>query len=89
MICESPVLRIHVKSAYTRLASNLEMSREFSGDTLLLTGAHRATRLRSIPARHIFRDERDACLASDDEDSDPFTLALARTITFPHRRKML
>lgn len=65
------------------------MSMEFSDDTLLLTGAHRATGLCSIPARYIFGDEHDACLTSDDEASDPFTLTLARTITFSHRRKML
>jgi phage terminase large subunit GpA-like protein len=38
----------------------LELSKEFAGGILIMTGANSAVGLRSTPARYIFLDEVDA-----------------------------
>jgi hypothetical protein len=88
LIADSPALRERVKSARSRDAGNLMLSKEFPGGILVLTGANSATSLRSMPARYIFLDEVDAYPASADEEGDPVTLAVARATTFSHRRKV-
>ena len=65
-----------------------QLSKEFAGGLLIMTGANSAVGLRSTPARYIFLDEVDAYPASADEEGDPVTLAEARSLTFAHRRKV-
>ena len=88
LIGESPVLRERVRPARARDSGNTQLSKDFSGGTLVMTGANSAVGLRSMPARYLFLDEVDAYPASADEEGDPVFLAEMRTLTFAHRRKV-
>ena len=88
LIEESPALRERVKPARARDSGNTQLSKDFPGGVLVLTGAHSAVGLRSMPARYVFLDEVDAYPASADEEGDPVGLAEARSLTFAHRRKV-
>jgi len=87
LIEESPALRERVKPARARDSGNTQLSKDFPGGVLVLTGANSAVGLRSMPARYVFLDEVDAYPASADEEGDPVGLAEARSLTFAHRRK--
>jgi phage terminase large subunit GpA-like protein len=89
LIEESPALRELVKPARARDAGNTMLSKDFPGGVLVLTGANSAVGLRSMPARYLFLDEVDGFPQSADEEGDPVALAVARTATFAHRRKIL
>ena len=88
LIEESPALRARVKPARARDSGNTQLSKDFPGGVLVMTGANSAVGLRSMPARYIFLDEVDAYPPSADEEGDPVTLAEARSLTFAHRRKV-
>ena len=88
LIEESPVLRDLVRPARARDSGNTQLSKEFAGGVLVMTGANSAVGLRSMPARYLFLDEVDAYPASADEEGDPVSLAEMRTLTFAHRRKV-
>jgi len=88
LIEESPALRERVKPARARDSGNTQLSKDFPGGVLVLTGANSAVGLRSMPARYVFLDEVDAYPASADEEGDPVGLAEARSLTFAHRRKV-
>jgi len=88
LIEESPALRERVRPARSRDAGNTQLSKDFPGGVLVMTGANSAVGLRSMPARYVFLDEVDAYPASADEEGDPVALAEARSLTFAHRRKV-
>ncbi len=88
LIAESPVLRQKVAPARSRDAGNTQLSKEFPGGILVMTGANSAVGLRSMPVRYLFLDEVDAYPPSADEEGDPVALAEARTRTFSWRRKV-
>jgi len=88
LIEESPALRERVKPARARDSGNTQLSKDFPGGVLVMTGANSAVGLRSMPARYVFLDEVDAYPASADEEGDPVGLAEARSLTFAHRRKV-
>ncbi len=88
LIEESPALRERVQPARSRDAGNTQLSKDFPGGVLVMTGANSAVGLRSMPARYVFLDEVDAYPASADEEGDPVALAEARSLTFAHRRKV-
>ncbi|PRX29948.1 Phage terminase, large subunit GpA [Meinhardsimonia xiamenensis] len=88
LIEESPALRKRVRPARARDSGNTQLSKDFPGGVLVLTGANSAVGLRSMPARYVFLDEVDAYPASADEEGDPVALAEARSLTFAHRRKV-
>src|SRR5690625_4669722 len=88
LIEESPVLKERVRPARARDSGNTQLSKDFPGGVLVMTGANSAVGLRSMPARYVFLDEVDAYPASADEEGDPVGLAEARSLTFAHRRKV-
>ncbi|SEG36945.1 phage terminase large subunit family protein, partial [Jhaorihella thermophila] len=88
LIEESPALKERVRPARARDSGNTQLSKEFAGGVLVMTGANSAVGLRSMPARYVFLDEVDAYPASADEEGDPVALAEARSLTFAHRRKV-
>ncbi len=88
LIEESPALKERVRPARARDSGNTQLSKDFPGGVLVLTGANSAVGLRSMPARYVFLDEIDAYPASADEEGDPVGLAEARSLTFAHRRKV-
>jgi phage terminase large subunit GpA-like protein len=88
LIEESPALKERVRPARARDSGNTQLSKDFPGGVLVMTGANSAVGLRSMPARYVFLDEVDAYPASADEEGDPVGLAEARSLTFAHRRKV-
>ena len=88
LIEESPALKDRVRPARARDSGNTQLSKDFPGGVLVMTGANSAVGLRSMPARYVFLDEVDAYPASADDEGDPVTLAEARSLTFAHRRKI-
>ncbi len=88
LIEESPALREKVAPARSRDAANTQLSKEFPGGILVMTGANSAVGLRSMPVRYLFLDEVDAYPPSADDEGDPVALAEARTRTFSWRRKV-
>lgn len=88
LIEESPALRDLVQPARKRDSGNTQLSKEFPGGVLIMTGANSAVGLRSMPARYLFLDEVDGYLDTIDDEGDPVSLAEARSMTFGHRRKV-
>ncbi|MBK8174796.1 MAG: phage terminase large subunit family protein [Rhodospirillales bacterium] len=88
LIEESPALREKVAPSRSRDAGNTQLSKEFPGGILVMTGANSAVGLRSMPVRYLFLDEVDAYPPSADDEGDPVALAEARTRTFSWRRKV-
>jgi phage terminase large subunit GpA-like protein len=89
LIEESPALKERVRPARARDSGNTQLSKDFPGGVLVMTGANSAVGLRSMPARYVFLDEVDAYPPSADEEGDPVGLAEARSLTFAHRRKIV
>ena len=89
MINESPALSGRVRDSRSRDSGNTMLAKEFDGGILLITGANSAVGLRSMPARDLYCDEIDGWPLDVDGEGDPLELALARTRTFRHGRKVL
>ncbi len=88
LIDESPRLREKVKPARERDSGNTQLSKDFTGGILVMTGANSAVGLRSMPVKYLFLDEIDAYPGDVDGEGDPISLAEARTRTFA-RKKIL
>jgi phage terminase large subunit GpA-like protein len=88
LIEESPELRALIMPARSRDSGNTVFAKRFAGGQLVLAGANSAVGLRSMPARWVFLDEVDAYPGDVDGEGDPVALAIARTRTFGHRRKI-
>ena len=86
---ETPALRERVAPARSRDSGNRQLSKEFPGGQLVMTGANSAVGLRSMPARFLFLDEVDAYPGDVEGEGDPVALAEARARTFGWRRKTL
>jgi phage terminase large subunit GpA-like protein len=87
LIEETPALRERVAPARSRDSGNRQLSKEFPGGQLVMTGANSAVGLRSMTARFLFLDEIDAYPGDVEGEGDPITLAEARARTFGWRRK--
>ena len=88
LIEDTPALRERVASARSRDSGNSMFRKEFRGGSLIMTGANSAAGLRSTPVRFLFLDEIDAYPADVGGEGDPVDLAVRRTTTFQHRRKV-
>lgn len=86
---ETPALRARVAPARARDSGNRQLSKEFPGGQLVMTGANSAVGLRSMSARFLFLDEVDAYPWDVEGEGDPVALAEARARTFGWRRKTL
>lgn len=89
MIEACDVLRARVAEAKSRDSSNTQLSKEFPGGILVLTGANSAASLRSMPVRFLMLDEVDAYPVDIDGEGDPVSLAEKRTATFARRKILL
>jgi phage terminase large subunit GpA-like protein len=85
----TPALRAKVARARSRTPGNTVALKEFPGGSLVLTGANSAVGLRSTPARYLVLDEIDAFPQDVGEEGDPVALAIARTVTYRGRRKIM
>lgn len=89
LIENSPSLRTKVKDPRSRDSGNTVLMKDFTGGTLILTGANSAVGLRSLPARYVLGDEVDGWPADADGEGDPFALAVTRTAAFGSKRRIL
>lgn len=89
MIDACDVLRDRVAEAKSRDSSNTQLSKEFPGGILVMTGANSAASLRSMPVRFLMLDEVDAYPVDLDGEGDPVSLAEKRTATFARRKILL
>jgi phage terminase large subunit GpA-like protein len=89
LIEETPALRRRVAPARSRDSGNRQLSKDFPGGQLVMTGANSAVGLRSMSARFLFLDEVDAYPGDVEGEGDPVALAEARSRTFGIRRKAL
>lgn len=89
MVAASPRLRRRVAPKWTRDGGNTLATKKYPGGVLLVTGANSAAGLKSRPIRYLFLDEVDEYPWDVEEQGDPVTLAVRRTNTFGHRRKVL
>jgi len=86
MIEETPVLRERIAETRSRDSGNTQMTKEFPGGFMLITGANSAVGLRSMPVRYLFLDEIDGYPVDLDGEGDPVNLAERRTTTFARRK---
>jgi phage terminase large subunit GpA-like protein len=89
LVEETPAIRERVAPARSRDSGNRQLSKEFPGGQLVMTGANSAVGLRSMSARFLFLDEIDAYPGDVEGEGDPVALAEARARTFGWRRKTL
>jgi phage terminase large subunit GpA-like protein len=89
LLQDTPALRARVAPARARDSANRQLSKEFPGGHLVMTGANSAVGLRSMSARFLFLDEVDAYPGDVEGEGDPVALAEARARTFGWRRKTL
>jgi phage terminase large subunit GpA-like protein len=89
MIEVTPALREKIAAPRSRGAYNSSFVMSFPGGVLVMTGANSAAALRSTPARYLVLDEVDGFPADCGGEGDPVALAIARTVTFVGRRKIL
>jgi phage terminase large subunit GpA-like protein len=88
LVEETPAIRERVAPARSRDSGNRQLSKEFPGGQLVMTGANSAVGLRSMSARFLFLDEIDAYPGDVEGEGDPIALAEARARTFGWRRKL-
>nr|WP_245584055.1 phage terminase large subunit family protein [Rubritepida flocculans] len=88
LVEETPAIRERVAPARSRDSGNRQLSKEFPGGQLVMTGANSAVGLRSMSARFLFLDEIDAYPGDVEGEGDPIALAEARARTFGWRRKV-
>jgi phage terminase large subunit GpA-like protein len=88
LVEDTPAIRERVAPARSRDSGNRQLSKEFPGGQLVMTGANSAVGLRSMSARFLFLDEIDAYPGDVEGEGDPIALAEARARTFGWRRKV-
>ncbi len=88
LIEETRAIRERVAPARSRDSGNRQLSKEFPGGRLVMTGANSAVGLRPMSARFLFLDEIDAYAGDVEGEGDPIALAEARARTFGWRRKV-
>lgn len=85
----TPAIRKKIVRPRAKEPGNTISQKEFPGGSLMMTGANSATALRSTAARYLVLDEVDAFPMDVDEEGDPVSLAIQRTVTFRGRRKIV
>lgn len=88
LIDYTPRVREKIGIAKSRDAKNKQLSKEFPGGILIMTGANSAVGLRSMPAQYSFQDEIDAWPGDVDGEGDPSELIAARQRTFARRKRL-
>lgn len=82
-INKCPVLkeRFHINSSK-------ELKLKFSGMTLYLRGANSPSKLASVAIKYLMFDEIDKMGGASKKEASPYSLAVERTKTFVHSRKI-
>jgi len=89
MIRDTPCLHGKVSEVKSRTTANTITHKRFPGGFVALVGAQTPTALARRPIRYLFCDEIDKYPVSAGTEGDPISLALKRTATFRHRRKIV
>jgi phage terminase large subunit GpA-like protein len=89
LIENTPCLRGRVKDARSRDSGNTVLLKQYTGGTLILTGANSAVGLRSLPAKYVLMDEIDGFPLDADGEGDPIALATKRTAAFGSQKRIL
>jgi phage terminase large subunit GpA-like protein len=89
LIQDTPALRAKIVPPRSQEPGNTVSLKEFPGGSLMMTGANSAVGLRSHAARYLTLDEVDAFPADADDEGDPVSLAIQRTVTYRGRRKII
>ena len=89
MIRACKPLAERVYEAKSRDAGNTITMKTFPGGSMALVGANSAADLSSKPVRYVFLDEVDRFPKSAGTEGDPTELAIKRTETFRHNRKIV
>lgn len=89
MFRDTPCLHGKVAEVKSRSTSNTISHKRFPGGFVALVGAQTPSALARRPIRYLFCDEIDKYPASAGTEGDPIALAMKRTATFRHRRKIL
>jgi phage terminase large subunit GpA-like protein len=89
MIDETPRLREKVAERKDKDSSNTLSQKDFTGGTLIITGANSSSGLRSAPIKNLFLDEVDAYPLDLDGEGSAIDLAIARQRTFSRRKTFL
>lgn len=88
LIEHCPTLRNLVVEKKGRESGNSLFEKRFPGGSLAMTTAGSGIGLRSTPARFVLLDEVDAFDSDIDDEGDPVSLAVQRTVTYRGRRKI-
>lgn len=90
---DSPALSKKVKEASERKgvakASQTVLQKQFPGGHLTMVGANAPAGLASRPIRIVVADEVDRYPLSAGDEGDPILLAVRRTASFPHNKKII
>ena len=86
MIRDTPCLRKKVAEKKSRDSGNTILQKTYPGGILTMCGSTEAHSLASKPIRIILGDERDRWATSAGNEGDPWSLALARQITFYNKK---
>ena len=89
LIAGTPAIRRKIVAPKAKEPGNTIALKEFPGGSLMMTGANSAVGLRSTAARYLVLDEVDGFPMDADEEGDPVSLAIQRTVTFRGRRKII
>jgi phage terminase large subunit GpA-like protein len=83
LVEDTPMIRERVAPARSRDSGNRQLSKEFPGGQLVMTGANSAVGLRSMSAQFLFLDEIDAYPGDVEGEGDPIALAACRIPCWP------
>jgi len=89
LVQDTPAIRAKIVPPRSREPGNTIALKEFPGGSLMMTGANSGSGLRSHPARYLTLDEVDGFPADVDDEGDPVSLAIQRTVTYRGRRKII
>ena len=88
MLDGTACLRGLVKPSRSRDSGNTQLSKEFTGGELVITGANSGVGLRFMTARYLVLDEEDGYPADVDGEGPPSELADNRLSTFSRSKKL-
>lgn len=89
MLEACPTLKERVAKVKGRDTNNTILIKQFVGGSLTIVSAGSPSALASKPVRYLFLDEVDRFPASAGTEGDPTELAVRRTETFRHNRKIV
>jgi phage terminase large subunit GpA-like protein len=89
MVRDIPVLKAKISKSKSRSAENTITEKWFQGGLLAVTSAGSPSNLARRAIRYLFCDEEDKWVLSAGAEGKPFSLALKRTATYRHKKKVI